>query len=214
MGTKTISAVILTIFLWILCPVTTQTAFAQEANPLTDLIQIVYNDQNGLSTNEANAVLQTADGYLWIGGYGGLVRYDGREFRNYSMEESGLTSSAIRALFEDSAGNLWVGTNDKGVFLYENGIFIPCDAPENNLLRSIRCFARMQKAQCSSAPPPALQKLIRTIGCCRLDLRRLTKRRSTPFHQTKTECFGVPPGRDWRSRSWTGSWFIFLSRGI
>lgn len=145
MGTKTISAVILTIFLWILCPVTTQTAFAQEANPLTDLIQIVYNDQNGLSTNEANAVLQTADGYLWIGGYGGLVRYDGREFRNYSMEESGLTSSAIRALFEDSAGNLWVGTNDKGVFLYENGIFTPCDAPENNLLRSIRCFAQDAK---------------------------------------------------------------------
>lgn len=145
MGTKTISAVILTIFLWMLCPVTTQTAFAQEANPLTDLIQIVYNDQNGLSTNEANAVLQTADGYLWIGGYGGLVRYDGSEFRNYSTQESGLTSSAIRALFEDSAGNLWVGTNDKGVFLYENGAFTQCATQENDLLRSIRCFAQDAK---------------------------------------------------------------------
>lgn len=142
MGTKMIPTVIFTLFLWMLSPVTAQTAFAQESNPLTDLIQTVYNDQNGLSTNEANTVLQTTDGYLWIGGYGGLVRYDGREFHNFSTQESGLTSSAIRALFEDEAGNLWVGTNDKGVFLYENGVFTPCITPKNDLLRSIRCFAQ------------------------------------------------------------------------
>lgn len=142
MSKKTISAAIFTVFLLLLSPAATQMAFAQESNPLTDLIQIVYNDQNGLPTSEANAVLQTADGYLWIGGYGGLVRYDGREFCNYSTEESGLTSSAIRALFEDRDGNLWVGTNDKGVFLYENGVFSPCAAPESDLLRSIRCFAQ------------------------------------------------------------------------
>lgn len=115
---------------------------ARESNVLTNLIQIVYNDQNGLPTSEANTVLQTRDGYIWIGGYGGLVRYDGREFRNYSTLEGGLTTSGIRALFEDSHGRLWIGTNDKGVFLYENGTFRACVMPEGDLYQSIRCFAQ------------------------------------------------------------------------
>lgn len=118
------------------------TVFAQESDALTSLIQTVYNDQNGLPTSEANAVLQTSDGYLWIGGYGGLVRYDGREFCNYSTMDSGLTTSGIRALFEDRSHRLWVGTNDKGVFLYENGVFTACLLPEGELFRSIRCFAQ------------------------------------------------------------------------
>lgn len=115
--------------------------FAQEPAALTNLIQTLYNDQNGLPTSEANAVLQTNDGYIWIGGYGGLVRYDGREFLNYSTRGNGLTTSGIRALFEDSKGRLWVGTNDKGVFLYENGNFTACTMPKGDIFSSIRCFA-------------------------------------------------------------------------
>ena len=46
-------------------------------------VTTVYNDRNGLPTGEANTLLQTADGYLWFGSYGGLVRYDGSTFRNY-----------------------------------------------------------------------------------------------------------------------------------
>lgn len=118
-----------------------QTVSAQETDALTNRIQILYNNRNGLPVSEANTILQTSDGYIWIGSYGGLVRYDGREFFNYSTAKNGLTSSGIRALFEDSKGNLWVGTNDKGVFLYENGTFTACSLPEGNLFRSIRCFA-------------------------------------------------------------------------
>lgn len=64
-------------------------------------VRTIYNEQNGLPTGEANTVLQTSDGYLWIGSYGGLIRYDGSSFRNYSTD--GLISfSSIRSLFEDS----------------------------------------------------------------------------------------------------------------
>ena len=65
----------------------------------------VYNERNGLPTGEANDVLQTSDGYIWIGSYGGLIRYDGSDFRNYSLEGI-LPSSSVRALFEDSSGRL------------------------------------------------------------------------------------------------------------
>lgn len=118
-----------------------QTAAAQENTALTNLMQVLYNDSNGLATSEANVILQTENGYVWIGSYGGLLRYDGNEFHNYSVEESGLTSSGIRALFEDSRGNLWVGTNDKGVFVYEDGRFTACDLPKEDLYHSVRCFA-------------------------------------------------------------------------
>lgn len=134
---KRILSVVLFMILYTVIP---QKAFAMESGPLTDLVQNVYNDQNGLPTSEANTILQTGDGYIWIGGYGGLVRYGGNEFFNCSVQDIGLTSSGIRALFEDSKGNLWVGTNDKGVFLYENGFFTACTGPDETSFRSIRCF--------------------------------------------------------------------------
>ena len=60
---------------------------------------------NGLPTDEANAVLQTRDGYLWVGSYGGLLRFDGSEFHNFSTEGA-IATPSIRCLFEDSAGRL------------------------------------------------------------------------------------------------------------
>ena len=49
-----------------------------------DYVVTIYNEQNGLPTGEANVVMQTSDGYIWIGSYGGLIRYDGTLFRNFS----------------------------------------------------------------------------------------------------------------------------------
>ena len=38
----------------------------------------------------ANTVYQTSDGYVWIGQYGGLVRYDSKEFETFTeFEENG-----------------------------------------------------------------------------------------------------------------------------
>ncbi len=78
-----------------------------------------YTEKEGLPTGEANTILQTSDGYIWIGSYGGLIRYDGEKFRNFSTEDL-IPSSSVRSLYEDSQGRLWIGTNDKGVFLFRN----------------------------------------------------------------------------------------------
>ena len=50
------------------------TAYAQD-NADAPYVLTLYNDQNGLPTGEANTVLQTSDGYIWIGSYGGLIRH-------------------------------------------------------------------------------------------------------------------------------------------
>lgn len=104
------------------------------------IVGTVYNERNGLPTGEANDVLQTSDGYIWVGSYGGLLRYDGSEFRNFSMEGR-LPSSSVRKLFEDSEERLWIGTNDAGVFVMEHGeITRPEGQPADTFL-CIRGFA-------------------------------------------------------------------------
>lgn len=99
----------------------------------------VYNEEDGLPTGEANTVLQTKDGYIWIGSYGGLIRYDGSTFRNYSLEGE-IISSSIRSLYEDSKGTLWIGTNDAGVYYFENDTFGRIEAEDENSFLCIRDF--------------------------------------------------------------------------
>ncbi|MCD8076676.1 MAG: HD domain-containing protein [Lachnospiraceae bacterium] len=104
-------------------------------------IKTVYNENNGLDTGEANVVLQTSDGYIWIGSYGGLLRYNGRDFENFSIGENAVGSSSIRALYEDESGRLFIGTNDVGVYVYENGVFtsVSCADGETGFY-SVRSF--------------------------------------------------------------------------
>ncbi len=103
-------------------------------------VKTIYNEQNGLPTGEANTIIQTSDGYIWIGSYGGLIRYDGSSFRNYSTDGS-ISSSSIRSLFEDSRGRLWIGTNDAGVYVYEQGEFVSINSPGDYSFLCIRDFA-------------------------------------------------------------------------
>ncbi len=69
----------------------------------------IYDATNGLPTSDANFILGARNGYIWIGGYSGIICYDGTTFYRLSTDE-GLTSG--RGLFEDSQGRIWVGTND------------------------------------------------------------------------------------------------------
>ncbi len=105
----------------------------------TPHVVTVYNEQNGLPTGEANTILQTSDGHIWIGSYGGLIRYNGTDFRNYSVEGA-ITSSSIRSLFEDSQGRLWIGTNDAGVVMMEKDVFTEIVSPEDKSFLCIRDF--------------------------------------------------------------------------
>lgn len=121
-------------------------------------VKTIYNEQNGLPTGEANTVLQTSDGYIWIGSYGGLIRYDGSRFRNYSTDGS-ISSSSIRSLFEDSKGRLWIGTNDAGVYIYENGVFSTIKSPGDYSFLCIRDFAEDKDGRIYAASTSGLGEI-------------------------------------------------------
>ncbi len=76
----------------------------------------IYDATNGLPTSEANYILAAEDGFIWIGGYSGIIRYDGNEFTRFTNTD-GLTSG--RALFQDSKNRIWIGTNDNGIVYFD-----------------------------------------------------------------------------------------------
>ncbi len=81
---------------------------------------VLYDNTSGLPTSEANAIVETSDGFIWIGSYAGLIRYDGNTFERLSST-TGLTS--VVSLYVDSRERLWIGTNDNGVAVMEHGEF-------------------------------------------------------------------------------------------
>jgi ligand-binding sensor domain-containing protein/signal transduction histidine kinase len=83
----------------------------------------VWDNEKGLPDNEVISVIQSHDGYLWLGTLHGLVRFDGNQFTIFNKHNTpGLNSDRIILLFEDSKTNLWVGTDNAGLSMIRNGV--------------------------------------------------------------------------------------------
>ncbi len=75
-----------------------------------------WSEFGGLSGTTANDIYQTRDGYIDIGTYEGLVKFDGVEFttlNRISNKEYDFVSA--RTIIQDSRGDIWVGSNDEGL---------------------------------------------------------------------------------------------------
>ena len=99
-----------------------------------------WQGRDELHENSALALAQTPDGYLWIGTYGGLVRFNGQDFiRAKSLPENPLTGETIYSLNADPRGRLWVAT-DKEIAVLENRTWRIVEAFKKNPI-VIRSFA-------------------------------------------------------------------------
>jgi len=80
--------------------------------------------EQGLPQNKVTAVVQTRDGYLWLGTYNGLARFDGVRFTVFDDNNTPeLRSSRVTSLFEAADGALWIGTESGDVSQYKDGRF-------------------------------------------------------------------------------------------
>ena len=94
-----------------------------------------FTGDDGLPQSGASTLVQTRDGYLWVGTFGGLARFDGVSFRIFrgrfavgspdkeGGHDAGPSSDRVIALHEDDEGRLWIGTQDAGLSVYERGAF-------------------------------------------------------------------------------------------
>ena len=116
-------------------------AFAQDSF-FDNYVYQSWNSFGSLNGTTTTDIVQTKDGYINIGTYEGLARFDGITFTTHKRSsDNDLSIVSVRAILEDSHGNLWLGSNDEGlqkispdgkkVYTTQNGL------PNN----SIRCLA-------------------------------------------------------------------------
>lgn len=74
-----------------------------------------YGIENGLNTAQINDIAQTGDGYIYVGTYSGLYRYDGINYSLYDLDDR---ISNVKKLMIDNLDRLWIATNDSGLAYY------------------------------------------------------------------------------------------------
>src|SRR5690554_599501 len=121
-------------------------AFGQGGEPTGNFKINYLGIEKGLSNNSVTSIYQDERGFMWIGTFDGLNRYNGYDFlvyRNQPDDSTTLINNRIVSIYEKGDG-LWVGTK-KGlsVYNYLTGTFensLLWDAPSNSfekILQSI-----------------------------------------------------------------------------
>ncbi len=93
--------------------------------PPGDYLCEVWTAENGLPDDSVTAIAQTPDGYLWIGTFNGLARFDGVRFVTFDPANTpALLHARVRRLYVDSQGTLWINTYDGSLTSYRDGKFV------------------------------------------------------------------------------------------
>ncbi len=96
-------------------------AFAAPVDYLVD----GWDTENNLPSSTVTAIAQTPDGYLWVGTYNGLARFDGARFVTFDpVNKPALSQARVQGLFLDATGTLWINTFRGGLTSYRDGVFV------------------------------------------------------------------------------------------
>ena len=94
--------------------------------PMTQYVLDTWQAQEGMPQAVIRAVLQTSDGYLWLGTPAGVVRFDGLAFENFGRRAfPDLPSDYVTCLMEGPDGALWAGFSNGGVHRLREGKWEP-----------------------------------------------------------------------------------------
>ena len=83
-----------------------------------------WQAEQGLPQNKVTAMVQTRDGYMWVGTYSGLARFDGVQFTVFDENNTpAMRSSRVTSLSEAPDGTLWIGDEGGHLTQYRDGQF-------------------------------------------------------------------------------------------
>ena len=87
--------------------------------------------EDGLPQSTVRCITQTHDGYLWIGTWNGLARFDGVRMTVFNGSNTlEFLAANIMSLFTDRQGRLWIGTEPGGLVRYAGGRFKRFDSTD------------------------------------------------------------------------------------
>jgi ligand-binding sensor domain-containing protein len=116
-------------------------AVAMAATPGPQFHVETWETEQGLPQNSGTAMVQTSDGYLWLGTFNGLVRFNGTTFTRFTTANTPeLQSDDINHLHEDATGRLWIGTS-AGLVSFDRGRFHRWTGSPVLDRAAIRCLA-------------------------------------------------------------------------
>ncbi len=88
---------------------------------------------------EIFSLFESRDGWLWAGSQSGLGRWDGQSWKLFTLRD-GLSDNSVRAMAEDSTGNLWIGTENGGLDCFDGQKFTVYQATNGLPGNDISCF--------------------------------------------------------------------------
>ena len=112
-----------TIFLLLLLVIRTD-IFSQQ------LIFKTYTVQDGLVANPVRRIFQDSRGFIWIGTWEGLSKYDGNKFTNYTIA-NGLSHNMVNDLYESPDGKLYLAENNGTVDILQHDVVFKKTAFQN-----------------------------------------------------------------------------------
>lgn len=93
--------------------------------------------EQGLCSNTVLCMVQDSKGFLWIGTFEGLTRFDGYNFKVFKHDpddSNSIGANSVYSIYEDKSGTLWIGTYEGGLnkFDRDNETFIRYVNDEKN----------------------------------------------------------------------------------
>lgn len=87
-----------------------------------------WTTADGLPQNSVNAIVYAPDGFLWVGTFGGLARFDGANFTLVErVDSAGRHLDRVLSLAVGPDSAIWIGT-EGGLFRRKNGRYDAFDA--------------------------------------------------------------------------------------
>jgi ligand-binding sensor domain-containing protein len=95
-----------------------------------------WQTEDGLPENSVSGIVQSPDGFLWVGTNGGASRFNGREFDPLAIHNiPDLPSRQVRSMFLDRSGRLWLAMERGPVIRIEEDSFHEFSADDGALGR-------------------------------------------------------------------------------
>jgi signal transduction histidine kinase/ligand-binding sensor domain-containing protein len=97
-----------------------------ETTKPSEYLRTSWHTEDGLPDGNITAIAQTPDGYLWLGTFRGLARFDGARFVAIGANEgdAAFPGGRISELFVDAQGRLWVAGDAGELGYFQNGAFV------------------------------------------------------------------------------------------
>ncbi len=109
---------------------------ALPAQQLREYHHTSWGERDGLPRSGLGDLIETADGYLWIGSAAGVLRFDGIRFTHFDAVTAPALASAVPGITEpslqDHTGTLWLTRPDRAIVTGRDGAFTVVVPPDTS----------------------------------------------------------------------------------